>query len=130
MAPPFTPGTTLPADTAADVLARIEAARPTVLFVCFGAPKQELWIRDHEAALAAAGVRIVIGAGGSLDFIGGAVRRAPRAISDLGLEWLWRLALQPRTRFRRMATRLPRFLALASLDAATGRLARLRRTPR
>ena len=120
--PPFTPGPTLPADTTADVLARLAAARPTVLFACFGSPKQELWIQQHEAALAAAGIRVVVGAGGSIDFVGGAVRRAPRIVSDLGFEWLWRLALQPRTRFRRMASRLPRFLALGLADALTGRL--------
>ena len=122
--PPFTPGPELPEETTAEVLARLAVARPTVLFACFGSPKQELWIQAHQDALAAAGVRVVVGAGGSIDFVGGAVRRAPRLVSDLGLEWLWRLALQPRARFRRMATRLPRFLVLGVIDAITGRFAR------
>lgn len=122
--PPFEARPDVSPATTRAILDHLAAARPTVVIACLGSPKQELWFRAHEAQLADLGVRIVMGAGGSLDFIAGEVRRAPATVSNLGLEWLWRLAHQPRARFRRMATRLPRFLALALLDASTGRLKR------
>lgn len=126
LSPPYEPRPDVSPATTTAILDAIAKAHPTVVIACLGSPKQELWFREHEAQLVASGVRVVMGAGGSLDFLAGAVRRAPRAVSNLGLEWAWRLALQPRARFRRMATRLPRFLALGLADALAGRL----QTPR
>ena len=82
----------------ADVLERIRLARPDLLLVAFGAPKQEKWIRLHREALPPA---LAIGVGGSLDFIAGTQSRAPRWAQRAGLEWLWRLAGQPRRLFKR-----------------------------
>ena len=64
-----------------------------ILFVAFGAPKQELWIAEHLPDLSR--VKIAMGVGGAFDMISGNKKRAPRAMRKLGLEWLWRLALQP-----------------------------------
>ena len=64
-----------PADAdAAEIIGRIRAARPDVLFVAYGAPKQDLWIAKHRAA---PGVPVMMGVGGSLDFIVGVQKRAP-----------------------------------------------------
>src|SRR5262249_16206066 len=71
----------------------IAQARPHVVFVAFGAPKQELFIRK---VLPAIGPAVAVGVGAGFDFIAGKMRRAPRWISDSGLEWLFRLAQEPR----------------------------------
>jgi N-acetylglucosaminyldiphosphoundecaprenol N-acetyl-beta-D-mannosaminyltransferase len=81
----------------------LAAARPDVLFVAFGAPKQEKWIRMNAQR---ARVPVSIGVGGSLDFIAGAQTRAPRFFQKVGLEWLWRLALQPRRLFGRYSSNI------------------------
>ena len=78
----------------------IRSVAPTIVLVGLGAPKQEMWIERHADAFPS--VRIMIGVGGAFDMWAGSKRRAPRAFRTLGLEWLWRLALQPR--------RLPRTL--------------------
>jgi N-acetylglucosaminyldiphosphoundecaprenol N-acetyl-beta-D-mannosaminyltransferase len=78
----------------------IRSAAPTIVLVGLGAPKQERWIERHADAFPS--VRIMIGVGGAFDMWAGSKRRAPRAFRALGLEWLWRLALEPR--------RLPRIL--------------------
>lgn len=66
--------------------------RCDVLFVAFGSPKQEFWIKEH---FNDTGAKVVVGVGGSFDFISGKVPRAPQALRDLGLEWLFRLIIQP-----------------------------------
>lgn len=73
---------------------RMNKFRPDILFVAFGAPKQEIWI--HENIKKIPSIRLAIGVGGSFDFISGKMRRAPRILQKLGLEWLWRLAQEPK----------------------------------
>lgn len=87
----------------------IRAARPDLVLVAFGAPKQEIWMHRHREALAPA---VLIGVGASLDFVAGRVRRAPGWASNAGLEWLWRLAREPRRLGRRYLVEDPRFLAV------------------
>lgn len=93
------------AEDAADIVARVEAARPHLLFVAYGAPAQDLWIYRNQPKMQ---VPVAMGVGGSLDFIVGVQRRAPVWIQTLGLEWLYRLVQEPR-RWRRMLA-LPRFV--------------------
>jgi N-acetylglucosaminyldiphosphoundecaprenol N-acetyl-beta-D-mannosaminyltransferase len=71
---------------------RIRAARPDILFVAFGQPKGELWIAEHRHAL---GAPVCVQVGASLDFIAGQVRRAPRRLRKIGLEWAYRMWLEP-----------------------------------
>lgn len=66
--------------------------RTDILFVAFGSPKQEIWIKEHLNDVPA---KVIIGVGGSFDFISGKVMRAPKFIRDLGFEWLFRLTIQP-----------------------------------
>lgn len=75
------------------VLTQIRRARPDILFVCFGFPLQERWIANNLASLPS--VRLAMGLGGSLDVWSGRLRRAPRAVRAIGLEWLWRIILEP-----------------------------------
>ena len=86
----------------------IRAAKADVVFVCLGFPKQEKWIAANGEA---AGARLYIGLGGSLDVFAGRVERAPERFQKLGLEWLYRLMKEP-SRIGRMA-KLPLFLASA-----------------
>ena len=91
-----------------DVLARIKAAMPDVLLVAFGIPKQEKWITRHKAAL---NVPVSIGIGGSFDVYSGRVQRAPVWMQEHSLEWLHRLASNPKKIGKVMT--LPQFVLLA-----------------
>ena len=75
-----------------EMLRRIHEARPDILLVAFGNPKQELWIDRNRERLE---VPVAIGIGGSMDMIGGTVRRAPRFIQKMQLEWAFRLLQEP-----------------------------------
>ncbi len=86
------------------IVQRINASSPQFLFVAYGAPKQDLWIRRNLHRLQ---VPVCMGVGGSLDFIAGVAKRAPLWVRRVGLEWLYRLWHQP-WRWRRMLV-LPRF---------------------
>jgi N-acetylglucosaminyldiphosphoundecaprenol N-acetyl-beta-D-mannosaminyltransferase len=88
-----------------DAAAAVRAVGADVVFVCLGAPKQELWMRAHAAAT---GARLLVGLGGTLDVWAGRVRRAPTLWIRLGLEWLYRLLCQPRRLWRML--KLPVFL--------------------
>ena len=90
----------------AEVLQIVQSARPHLLFVALGSPKQELWIASHYQAL---GVPVSIGIGASLDFIAGVQVRAPVWMQRTGLEWLWRLAHEPRRLWKRYLVQDPPF---------------------
>jgi N-acetylglucosaminyldiphosphoundecaprenol N-acetyl-beta-D-mannosaminyltransferase len=99
------------ADDDADVLPRVAAAAPDVLLVAFGMPKQERWIARNLARLP--GTRVAVGVGGSLDYLAGAAKPPPGIVHAIGLEWLWRLARDPK-RWRRQRV-LPTFVLLVLL---------------
>jgi N-acetylglucosaminyldiphosphoundecaprenol N-acetyl-beta-D-mannosaminyltransferase len=91
------------------VLARIRAVNPHIVLVALGAPKQEIWIDEVRNDLRPA---VLFGVGASLDFVAGAIPRAPRWMSLSGLEWLYRLAREPRRLWRRYLVRDPKFLLI------------------
>ena len=114
-----------PAELDAEIEERIREAAPDVLFVAFGCPKQETWIKDHQAAL---GVPVAVGVGGSFSFFAGLIPRAPVALQSLGLEWTYRLYREPRRLWRRyLRDDLPFVFRLAAL--AAGRKLGLVRRP-
>lgn len=80
-----------------------------VIICNFGAPGQEWWLRQNQDNFPAA--RVLVGVGGALDYLAARIRRAPRILRRIGLEWLWRLILQPR--------RLPRILQAVIVFPAT-----------
>ena len=87
------------------IIERINDAAPDLLLVCLGAPKQELWMAANLGRL---GIRLCAGLGGALDLFAGNVKRAPALFQKLGLEWLYRLAQEPR-RIKRMI-KIPLFV--------------------
>ena len=91
------------------VVAAIRQSGADVVFVCLGAPKQEVWMAQHGPAT---GAHLMVGLGGVLDVYAGHVKRAPAAWQKLGLEWCYRLLHQP-SRIGRMA-KLPGFLVAAA----------------
>jgi N-acetylglucosaminyldiphosphoundecaprenol N-acetyl-beta-D-mannosaminyltransferase len=81
-----------------EIKRRIAAARPDVLLVSFGCPKQEKWIAMHFRDL---GVPVAAGVGATIDFLAGKIPRAPIWMQHSGVEWIYRLIQEPRRLFRR-----------------------------
>ena len=86
-----------------DIVRRVREAKPDILLVAFGCPKQEKWISMQ---FKQAGVPLSIGVGATIDFLAGSVRRAPQWMQRTGLEWAFRLLQEPRRLFRRYVTDL------------------------
>lgn len=87
------------------VIDEINKSQADILFVALGSPTQEKWIIEHMDKLCP---KIYQGVGGSYDVISGNIKRAPKAFQNLGLEWLYRLILEP-SRIKRQLN-LPKFL--------------------
>lgn len=104
LAPPFRP---LTAEEDAEVVARINAGRPDLLWVGLGAPRQERWMAAHMGRLR---VPVMLGVGAAFDIHAGVQPQAPRWMRDRGLEWLYRLAREPRRLWRRYLFNNPRFV--------------------
>ena len=100
-----------------EIVERINAAKPDILFVALGNPKQELWMGRNLAKL---DVGAVIGIGGTFNFIAGKVKRAPKWVQKSGLEWIYRIIQEPGRLWRRYAYGLVKFswLSLRSLLCA------------
>ncbi|MFC5861887.1 WecB/TagA/CpsF family glycosyltransferase [Acidicapsa dinghuensis] len=115
-----------------DTLERIRAAKPDILLVAFGNPKQEKWIRMHSRRL---GVPVSIGIGGSMDILIGAVKRAPSWMRRSGLEWLGRTIQEPgrlmpryARNFGGLAVRLPGALLAGLLQSPRQSVSEVQRT--
>ena len=114
-----------PAEMDEDICRRIREAKPDVLFVAFGCPKQELWLRDHMQSL---GIPISVGIGGSFNFLSGRIPRAPKLMQRLGLEWVYRLGREPNRLWRRyLLADLP--FAIKLISSETIARLTLRRRP-
>ena len=100
-----------------EILRRVREATPDILFVAYGVPAEEKWVARNLERL---GVPVAMGVGGAVDFTAGVLPRAPLWLQRLGLEWLYRLYLQP-WRWRRMLS-LPEFLLLVLAEALAARL--------
>jgi len=92
-----------PKDTE-EIVEAINRAKADIVIVAFGSPKQEIWLKQN---LARTSCRVGIGLGGTFDFIAGVRPRAPLVMRRIGLEWLFRLVIEP-SRFRRQLA-LPKF---------------------
>lgn len=93
------------------IVDRIRAAAPDFLFVALGAPRQDLWIREHQPQLQ---VPVAMGVGCVLDLLAGSVRRAPVWMQRSGLEWAFRLLQEPQRLWRRyLLNDLPMLVRLA-----------------
>lgn len=94
---------------------RLAAEKPEVVFAAFGAGRQERFLVDQMPAMGAA---VGVGVGGTFDYLAGEIRRAPRQVQRLGLEWLWRLVREP-SRWRRQLV-LPAFWWLERRERRAG----------
>ena len=95
----------------AEVIDDIRRAAPHILFVGMPSPFKETWCETHRDAL---GVPVILGVGGTFDVLAGYVRRAPRPVQAAGLEWAWRLAMEPRRLWRRYLLSNTEFAWLAA----------------
>src|SRR5579862_1120008 len=106
-------------EESAQVASAIAASGARMLFAGMGFPRQEYWLAAH---LRETGCGVGIGVGGSFDVLAGRIERAPEPVRRLGLEWLYRLAKEPRRWRRQLA--LPHFVWLVALDDLARRRAR------
>ena len=77
-----------------EIKAKLDEARPDILLVAYGAPKQDVWIDAHKDEMTKS-VRLAMGVGGVFDYLSGRARLAPPVVRRVGLEWLYRLVTQP-----------------------------------
>jgi len=115
IAPPFRPLTPEEDET---VTGEILSSGARLLFVGIGCPKQERWMEAHKERIPA----VMLGVGAAFDFHTGRVRQAPGWMQVAGLEWLFRLLMDPRRLWKRYARHNPRFVVLFSLELLQGLL--------
>lgn len=89
------------------VVYEINAAKPDILLVAFGAPMQEKWISKHKDAV---DCKVFMGVGGLFDFYSGNIRRAPKWMREVGLEWVYRLLQEPGRMWKRYIIGNPLFI--------------------
>lgn len=109
-APPFRP---LRPEVDAAVVSLINREQPDFIWVGLGAPKQEQWMYDHKGRLC--GVSVGVGAG--FDYLAGTIKRAPRLMQKLCLEWLYRLLQDPKRLWRRYVTTNIKFIRYIRREA-------------
>ena len=100
------------------IVERINRAAPDLLFVTMGMPLQERWLHDHWPLL---DVRVAVAAGALVDHAAGRVRRPPRWVANVGLEWAVRLAVEPQRLWRRYLLELPMFGAAVLKEVVSRR---------
>jgi N-acetylglucosaminyldiphosphoundecaprenol N-acetyl-beta-D-mannosaminyltransferase len=105
IAPPFRP---LTPEEDESVTKQIVASGARILFVGIGCPKQEKWMVEHKGHISA----VMLGVGAAFDFHTGRVRQAPHWMQATGLEWVFRLIMDPRRLWKRYAKHNPRFVGL------------------
>jgi N-acetylglucosaminyldiphosphoundecaprenol N-acetyl-beta-D-mannosaminyltransferase len=100
----------------------ISASGARILFVGLGCPKQEKWMASHRGHLPV----VMVGVGAAFDFLAGAKKQAPRILRAAGLEWAFRLVMEPRRLWKRYLRHNPRFVLLFGRQLARGSLDRSR----
>jgi N-acetylglucosaminyldiphosphoundecaprenol N-acetyl-beta-D-mannosaminyltransferase len=108
--PPFRP---LTREEEAEVLTRVEFAAPDVMWIGLSTPKQERWMHAHRDKLP---VPVMLGVGAAFDFSTGRVRRAPTWMGSVGLEWFFRLLVDPKRLWRRYLVTIPSSIWSVSLE--------------
>jgi N-acetylglucosaminyldiphosphoundecaprenol N-acetyl-beta-D-mannosaminyltransferase len=93
------------------IVEEIHKSRADLLFIGMPSPFKETWAERHRAAL---DVPVIVGVGGSFDVLAGYIRRAPRWVQRLGMEWFWRLCMEPRKLWKRYLVTNSEFLWLTA----------------
>lgn len=97
----------------AAIVDEIQASGTRLLFIGLGCPRQEIWMRDHQHRLSA----VMVGVGAAFDFHAGLLKRAPTWMQRTGLEWFYRLVMEPRRLWWRYLKHNPRFVLNTGLQA-------------
>ena len=108
-APPFR---ALTPQEDAQIVAKINESRPDFIWIGVGAPKQEEWMYQHMGQLQG----VLIGVGAGFDYLAGYIKRAPRWMQRMSLEWLYRLLQDPKRLWRRYFTSNVKFICLTRMD--------------
>ena len=108
-APPFR---ALTPQEDSQIVAKINEARPDFIWIGLGAPKQEEWMYQHMGQLQG----VLIGVGAGFDYLAGYIKRAPRWMQRMSLEWLYRLLQDPKRLWRRYFTSNVKFICLTRMD--------------
>jgi exopolysaccharide biosynthesis WecB/TagA/CpsF family protein len=103
------------------IVEEIRASGADILFVGMPTPFKEIWCERHRGRL---NVPVIIGVGGSFDVLAGFIRRAPRWLQSVGLEWFWRLLMEPRKLWKRYLTTNSAFIWFAGREIVARRLGR------
>lgn len=103
------------------IVEEIRTSDADILFVGMPSPFKETWCERHRERLC---VPVIMGVGGSFDVLAGYIRRAPRWVQSAGLEWSWRLLMEPRKMWRRYLTTISEFVWLAGREIVARRLGR------
>jgi N-acetylglucosaminyldiphosphoundecaprenol N-acetyl-beta-D-mannosaminyltransferase len=103
------------------IVEEIRASGAHLLFVGMPSPFKETWCERHRERL---NVPVIMGVGGGFDVLAGFIQRAPRWMQPLGLEWFWRLLMEPRKLWKRYLTSNSEFICLASREIVARRLGR------
>jgi len=106
------------ADDHLSIVEDIRASAPDLLFVGMPSPFKDVFCERYRDRL---DVPVIVGVGGSFDVLAGHTRRAPRAAQKLGLEWAWRLVMEPRRLWKRYLTTNTEFIWLVMREAWRGR---------
>lgn len=93
--PPYSPYP-FPEELNRKILKQIKEFSPDILFVAFGAPKQEFWIDDNIKELKKLGIRFIMGVGGTFEIVSGIEKPAPLLVKKMGFESIWRLLQNPK----------------------------------
>ncbi len=104
------------------IVEEIRASEADILFVGMPSPFKETWCQRHRERLQ---VPVIVGVGGSFDVLAGFIKRAPRWVQSMGLEWFWRLSMEPRKLWKRYLTTNSQFIWFASLEIFARRWGRL-----
>ena len=108
--PPFRP---LTDEEESEVVAQVQSAAPDLLWVGLSTPKQERWMYDHRAKFL---VPVMLGVGAAFDFNSGKLERAPTWMGNTGLEWLFRLLVEPKRLWKRYLVTIPSAIWSVSLE--------------
>lgn len=106
-----------------EITRQIRESKADLLLVGMPAPFKEIWCEEHREALA---TPAILGVGGAFDVLAGFVPRAPRVMQEAGLEWAWRLAMEPRKLWKRYLVTNSAFLALLGKTLVAERILRRR----
>ena len=112
ISPPFRP---LSPEEDEAMMQRLRDVQPDVIMVGLGCPKQERWMAEHHDRVNA----VMLGVGAAFDFHAGAVPQSPPVLQRIGMEWAFRLAMEPRRLWKRYLTTNPPYVVLAGLQVAS-----------